>query len=202
MLESIKLTPDELAAVMSRVAPTGVEYGPARICRYLAENPLAITRNVNKRCSTGNISDVVSKAINPRISDLGMYIGCIRPPQPVYNRYGQPTGQCLWAFFRDKAANEPVYDQSNPESPARPIRSDLAALLADYDEQHTQGINASSEAWEDVLNLEEFTNMVSSVDWSLPGKGEAWEDVLNFEEFDNTISSVDLSLPANNEGEG
>jgi len=200
MLESIKLTPDELAAVMSRVAPTGVEYGPARICRYLAENPLAITRNVNTQCSVVNISDVVSKAINPRISDLGMYIGCIRPPQPVYNKYGQPTGQMLWAIFRDTAANGPVYDQSNTEGPARPLRRDLAALLSDYDEQHTQGINEPAEAFEDVLNLEEFTNMVSSVDWSLGGKGEAFEDVLNFEEFDKKISSVDLDWPTKGEG--
>lgn len=138
MLEAVKLSPDELDTVISRVSPTGKEYGAARICRLLSQEPLSLTRKVNAECSVGNISDLVTKAINPAISDLGLYVACIKPPQPVYNRFGQPSGQHLWAFFRDGAANEPQYDT---EGPVRPSMGDLRAFSGDYENQYSLDIN-------------------------------------------------------------
>lgn len=141
MFKAVTLSPDELALVISRVAPTGKEYGAARICRLLSQQPLSLTRKVNSECAVGNISDLVTKTINPAISDLDLYVACIKPPQPVYNRFGQPSGQHQWAFFRDGAANQPEYEQTNTEAPVRLPGSDLRAFRGDYDNQYPLDID-------------------------------------------------------------
>ena len=105
------LTPEELEAVLNRVAPKGIEYAAARIVRMLAGEHSVQTVRINTRCSVGNISDQVSKFVNPRIADLGLYVACVKPPHKILNQYGQPSGQMLWSFYRDYAANDPCFDQ-------------------------------------------------------------------------------------------
>lgn len=169
MAVPVTLSADEFEEVIKRVAPDGKEFGAARICRMLADEHSVQTVRVNTRCSVGNISDLVSKSINPRIVDLGLYVSCVKPPYKILNKFNQPSGQVLWSFYRDQAANEPAYE---PESLESALRRDLKALLADYPEQYPPSINESTEGWEDALKLSEFTNTVSSLDWSLPANNE------------------------------
>lgn len=126
MLEPITLSDHELDQVIKRVAPNGREYGAARICRLLAQTPQCLTTRVNVLCSVGNISDLVGKTINPRIDDLGLYVACVKPPRKITNQFGQPSGQMLWSFYRDQAANDPVFDDD--------LKADLEKLKEQYPE--------------------------------------------------------------------
>lgn len=177
----ITLTPDELDEVMMRVAPTGKEYGAARIARMLADEHSVQTVRINTRCSVGNISDQVSKGINPRINDMGLYVACIKPPRPINNKFNQPSGQMLWSFYRDTAANDPAYHQ---ETLSDALRRDLSALQAEFPLDYPPSLNESAEAWESALELDEFMERISAVefpgfDWTPAnddgekGKGEA-----------------------------
>ena len=63
-----------------------------------------------KVSDVGNISDIVNKAINPRIRSLGLFVSCSRPPAPILNKFNQATGQHFWAFYRlPEAANDPEF---------------------------------------------------------------------------------------------
>lgn len=162
----ITLTPDELDEVMKRVAPTGKEYGAARIARMLADEHSVQTVRINTRCSVGNISDQVSKGLNPRINDLGLYVACTKPLRPISNKFGQPSGQMLWSFYRDTAANDPAYQ---PESLSEALRRDLSALQAEFPLDYPPSLNESADAWESALELDEFTARIGSIDF--PGLG-------------------------------
>lgn len=104
-MKPVTLSEPELSGVIQRVTPRGKEYAAARICRLLADHPEALTYQVARECSVGNISDQVHKCINPRIADLGLFVACHKPPQPILNKFSQRTGQMLWSFYR--AANDP-----------------------------------------------------------------------------------------------
>lgn len=108
MLKPITLSESELSDVLERVAPNGKEYGAARICRFLASGG-KLTARVNTVCSVGNISDIVSKSINPAVDDLGLYVACTKPPYKILNKFNQPSGQMIWGWYRE-AANDPVFD--------------------------------------------------------------------------------------------
>jgi hypothetical protein len=135
----VKLSSEELDAVLKRVSPNGREFGASRICRLLAVEPGVRTRVVNQDCSVGNISDLVSKAINPKIEDMGLYVACIKPLKPFKNRYNQTTGEMLWSFYRDAvAANDPDYDDPH----MRAMRDDLDSIDAQHPELNR---------WEDAI---------------------------------------------------
>lgn len=157
----VTLSPDELNEVIKRVAPTGKEYGAARIARMLADEHSVHTVRINMRCSVGNISDQVSKGINPRINDLGLYVACVKPPRQIYNKFDQPSGQMLWSFYRDTAANDPAYSK---ESLSDALRRDLSALQAEFPLDYPPSLNESAEAWESALELSEFQAQISLVD--------------------------------------
>jgi hypothetical protein len=126
MIYPTTLDPEELEQVIDRVtALSGKELGAARICRLLAESHSVLTSKVNQDCAVGNISDVVSNAINPRIVDLGLYISCMKPPKPIPNRFNQPSGMHLWSFYRDTAANDPEHHQEHFQNA---LRGDSSAL--------------------------------------------------------------------------
>jgi len=129
MIKPVTLSPAELDAVLQRVAPGGREFGAARICRMLAEEHSVQTVRINTRCAVGNISDQVSKFINSRIADLGLYVTCVKPPYKILNQYGQPSGQCLWSFYRDHAANDPCFDQH--QKLVEDLRRDVQHLQAE-----------------------------------------------------------------------
>lgn len=116
------LTDDELQTVLSRII-LHKETCASRICRLLAAKHSATTVEVNQQCSVGNISDCVSVSINPRIEDLGLYVACVTPPKPILNKFRQPSGQHLWSFYRDTAANDAVYD------PAEMLANHMTAEL-------------------------------------------------------------------------
>ena len=99
-LQPVQLSKDELNAVLERVKTNGVEYAAARVARVVANGPTR-AGDVNREASVGNISDVVSKRLNPHIADLGLYVTCIKPFRPFRNRHNQTTGEMLWAFFRE-----------------------------------------------------------------------------------------------------
>jgi len=145
MIKPVTLSPAELDAVLERVAPTGKEYAAARICRMLAEEYSVQTVRVNTRCSVGNISDQVSKFINPRIADLGLYVTCVKPPHKILNQFGQSSGQMLWSFYRE-SANDPCYDQEKLEAD---LRRDVAALQSEYNLPTSE--NATAEEWMQTL---------------------------------------------------
>ena len=112
-MRPITLSEAELQQVISRVAPTGREYGSSRIVRMLASEHSVQTVRINTRCAIGNISDQVNKFINPRIEDLNLYVACVKPPYPIKNQFGQPSGQMQWSFFKDQAANDEYYDRQD-----------------------------------------------------------------------------------------
>lgn len=103
------LTDEELETVLGRII-LHKETCASRICRLLAVNHSVKTVDVNQQCSVGNISDCVSVSINPRIEDLGLYVACVTPPKPILNKFKQPSGQHLWSFYRDMAANDSFFD--------------------------------------------------------------------------------------------
>lgn len=146
MITPITLTPAELDAVLKRVAPAGKEYGAARICRMLAEEHSVQTVRINTRCSVGNISDQVSKFINCRIEDLGLYVTCVKPPHKILNQFGQSSGQMLWSFYKEQSANDPCYNQQKLEVD---LARDVAALQAEFN--LPTGINASAQEWMQTL---------------------------------------------------
>jgi len=121
MLNPIILTDSELSEVIERVAPNGREYGAARICRLLAKHEGVLTAKINFLCSVGNISDIVSKSINPVITDMGLYVACTKPPYRILNKFNQPSGQMIWGFYKD-AANDPVFN----------LEPDLVELQDEY----------------------------------------------------------------------
>jgi hypothetical protein len=147
MISPVTLSPDELDQVIQRVAPAGKEFGAARICRMLADEHGIQTVRVNIRCSIGNISDIVSKCVNPKIKDLGLYVSCVKPPYKINNKFGQPSGQMLWSFYRE-AANDAEH---NPESLSDALRRDLSALKDEYPECYPPSLNETAEGWEEVL---------------------------------------------------
>jgi hypothetical protein len=128
-MRPITLSEDELQQVIERVAPTGKEYGSARIVRMLAAEHSVQTVRINTKCAVGNISDQVHKLINPRIDDLGLYVACVKPPYPIKNQFGQSSGQMLWSFFKDQAVNDDYYD---------PQDNLMARLAADVHEMQAQ----------------------------------------------------------------
>jgi hypothetical protein len=142
-METITLSPEELARVLRLVTITDREYGASRICRFLAVNPSARTRSVNVECSVSNISDLVTKMINPRVESMGLMVGCTRPFRPFKNRYGQDTAENLWSWYRDPA-NNPDYNN-------------LDADLDDLADQHPElltdgpGDEQAVNAWVDDL---------------------------------------------------
>jgi hypothetical protein len=146
MITPVTLSPAELDTVLERIAPNGKEYAAARICRMLAEEHSVQTVRINTRCSVGNISDQVSKFINSRIADLGLYVTCVKPPYKILNQYGQPSGQMLWSFYRERAANDSCYDKEKLEAD---LRRDVAALQAEFNMPNSASESASS--WMDTL---------------------------------------------------
>lgn len=146
--QATTLTAEELAEVINRVAPSGIEYGAARICRVLAQEHSVQTVRINTRCSVGNISDLVSKCVNPRIKDMGLYVACVKPAYAIKNKFDQPSGQMLWSFYRDIAANDPDYQQE-PLQDA--LRRDLSALRDEYPDQHIPSLFETADGWQEVL---------------------------------------------------
>lgn len=151
MIRPVTLSPDELNQVIWRVAPTGKEFGAARICRMLAAEHSVQTVRVNTRCSIGNISDIVSKGVNPLIKDLGLYVSCVKPPYKILNKFDQPSGQMLWSFYRDQAANDPDYNQSKPETLSEALQRDLSSMRDDYPDDYPPSPNETADGWEDAL---------------------------------------------------
>ena len=128
-MQPVVITDSELSEVLRCVSPKGKEYAAARICRLLAGEHSVQTVRINTRCSVGNISDIVSKQINPLIEDLGLYVACVKPPFKIVNQFGQPSGQMLWSFYRD-AANDPVYDHQDK------LRRDLQRDVKELQKAH------------------------------------------------------------------
>lgn len=110
-MKAIKLDEETLSIILKRIdQPEPLQ--AARIVMHLADNPKSPTAVVNTTCSVGNISDVVHKEINPRIGDLGLIVGCEKPIVPIKNKFNQPSGQFLWAFYElPEAANDPIYNK-------------------------------------------------------------------------------------------
>jgi len=147
MISPTILSKHELAEVLQRVSPAGKEFGAARICRMLADEHSIQTVRVNTRCSIGNISDIVSKSLNPKIQDLGIYVACVKPAYKINNKFDQPSGQMLWSFYRE-AGNDPQY---HPESLSDALRRDVSALRSEYPDYYAPSLDETSERWHEVL---------------------------------------------------
>jgi hypothetical protein len=58
-------------------------------------------------CSVGNIPDVIAKTINPKITPLGFFVCCTKPPMVIRNKFGQIAGDWIYTLHRaDEAAND------------------------------------------------------------------------------------------------
>lgn len=113
------LSPSELESILDAMSPTGdTKRSTKRLIEYLAVRPGSITVDVNRACSVGNISHYSTVYINPRIKHLGFQIACELPAFPPLNKFGEPTKQHLWSFYRwvDDAANDdPIEDAFREE---------------------------------------------------------------------------------------
>jgi len=139
MLNPIILTDSELLEVTRRVDPHGRTNGAWRISMFLGTSGGALTVRVNTECAVGNISDVVSKAINPAIQDMGLYVACTKPPYKILNKFGKTSSMMIWGFFRD-AANQQTFD----------LEPDLKMLTDEYpDLEDLDG--SSPEQWGTAL---------------------------------------------------
>ena len=77
-----------------------------RLVKFLADNPKSATVAVNQACSIGNISDV-ARRINPHLFKCGLYISCHRPPEPILNKFLEPSQMYEWELHRlNNAAND------------------------------------------------------------------------------------------------
>lgn len=159
----VTLSPDELTQVLKRVSPTGREYAAARICRVLADEHSVVSVRINMRCSAGNISDQVSKGINPKIKDLGLRVACTKPPYQILNKFNQPSGMHLWSFYRTAAAND---SGCQPESLQDALRRDYSAITADHMQCDPLSLNEPITALDS--DLDEFANTVSAVQFDRP----------------------------------
>lgn len=156
----ITLSNDELTAVLQRVAPNGKEYGAARIARLLAGAHSVLSVRINAGCSVSNISDLISKSINPQIADLGLYVACTKPHRRIRNKFGQSSGMMLWSFYRDSAANDPAYLAESLEDA---LRRDLSAVQAEFSLDPPPSPSESVDAWETVLKGMEPANDAEGV---------------------------------------
>lgn len=159
----VTLSPDELNEVLKRVSPTGKEYGAARIARVLADEHSVQSVRINMRCSVGNISDQVSKGINPKIKDLGLRVACTKPPYQILNKFNQPSGACLWSFYRTSAANDSDFQ---PESLQDAMTRDYSAITADHMQGDPLGLNEPITALD--ADLKAFDQSIASVDIEIP----------------------------------
>lgn len=102
MNDTQKLTDIQLSKVLERVSPTGKDYQAGRICRLLAKGS-STTLEIAATCSVGNLADVIAKSINPKIADLGLYVTCHKPPEPIKNQFGQRAGEWIYEFRKVKS---------------------------------------------------------------------------------------------------
>ena len=140
------LETNELDQVIQAVSPLGKEYGPARLCRLLAQYHSVPTAKVCQYTAISNISSIVRESINPRIAHLDLYVACEKPPAVIRNNWGQPTGQMLWSFFRDVAANEAVWwDDSHFEREIETIEAVLGPLDPKPDSLFLEGLEMAAD---------------------------------------------------------
>lgn len=99
------LSQNELQAALSGIPPTFKQ--AHRLVQFLDANPRAPTVAVNQACSIGNISDV-ARRINPHLFKCGFYISCQRPPEPILNKFQEPSQMYEWSIhrIRQEAAND------------------------------------------------------------------------------------------------
>jgi|DEB0MinimDraft_10_1074344.scaffolds.fasta_scaffold05995_2 hypothetical protein len=133
-MQPTTLTEAELDAVLRSVSPKGIDYQAGRICRLLAHKHSVRSGIVAHRCSVSNISDVVSKSINPHIEHLDIFVSCVKPPARLNNKFGQRSGDHYWSFYRMlEAANDESYDDE--------LADDLEAV-----KQRHPGVAGESDA--------------------------------------------------------
>jgi len=107
------LSDQELTAVLELISPKNVDFQAGRICRLLAHGPCR-TGVIASKCSVGNLADVVSNTINPKIISLGLFIVCAKPTNAIRNKFGQVAGDWIYAFYRaDIAANDDNHDDGS-----------------------------------------------------------------------------------------
>ena len=108
----MKLSDQELSAVLAVVSPKGIDYQAGRVCRLLAQGKNR-TGILASKCSVGNLADVVLNHINPKITHLGLYIGCVKPSKTIQNQFGQIAGDWIYSFYRaGEAANDDAIGSS------------------------------------------------------------------------------------------
>ena len=159
----MKLSDEQLDEVLASIASKdGIERQAARICRLLSTGAYR-TGAVAHRCSVGNLSDVVTAAINPKISHLGLFIGCVKPPRTLRNKFDQKCGDWLYSFYTtDIAANDDDYGQG---SSADDWMKELAVVIDDDDELDLSALDhleLDVSSLEDQPSLEQLDGLVLS----------------------------------------
>jgi len=108
----MKLSDQELSAVLALVSPRGIDYQAGRICRLLAQGKNR-TGIITSTCSVVNLPNIVLRYINPKIAHLGLFVACVRPSTVIKNKFGQNAGDFIYSFYRaDKAANDDAIGSS------------------------------------------------------------------------------------------
>jgi len=106
-MKAVKLSKSELIAVLKSFKDRRGQV--IRLVSYLANKPKSPTVFVNSDCAIGNISDIARSA-NPTLYKHGLFISCEKPPEPLRNRFGEPSQMYLWSIFElQPAANDEAY---------------------------------------------------------------------------------------------
>ena len=183
----MKLTPDELTAVLALITPKdGVERQASRICRLLATGAFR-TGAVASKCSVGNISDVVTTVINPKINKLGLFIGCVKPPRTLHNKFNQKCGDWLYSFYTaDIASNDNDYGDADADgASAKDWEKELEVVFDDWEKDLTVVFDGEPDLLDRVLNLVEGA---SAKDW------EKELEVVFDDEPESGLENLELNL--------
>jgi len=129
-MKAVLLSAEQLSTVLKCVASGSNQKGAIRIAAYLGQRHSVRTSLVNVECSVGNLSDQVSRHINPHIEHLGLYVACAKPARQFRNKFGEKTQETRWSFYA-AAANDPDFDISELGQELDALAPDLPDLDAD-----------------------------------------------------------------------
>ena len=153
------LSDQELTSVLELISPKKVDYQAGRICRLLAQGPCR-TGVIASKCSVGNLADVVSNTINPKIIALGLFIVCAKPPNAIRNKFGQVAGDWIYSFYRANiAANDDNHDDGSSEGD---WEKELNGVFDEWEKDLTVVFDGEPDLLDRVLNLVEGA---SAKDW-------------------------------------
>ena len=96
-LQLANLTDEQIENILKILPPRTQS---SRVFKYLAKNTRVKTGQLCAKTSTVNLSHCSQVELNPRIRKFGLVVACERPEVPYKNKFGQVTGEHMWALYQ------------------------------------------------------------------------------------------------------